>query len=66
MRFARLPEFEKELKHLQKKYRSLEEDLSMLEVFLTNYPKGFPPKVVQVSNLIFPRKSGHNEELVVV
>lgn len=39
-RFDRTPEFEKDFKRLGKKYRSLDEDLSLLEALLSKYPKG--------------------------
>lgn len=39
-RFNRLPEFEKELKRLANKYRSLPDDLSRLEKVLTQSPTG--------------------------
>lgn len=51
MRFTNLPEFDKEFKHLLKKYRTLEEDLPVLKSYLEKYPKGFPPIVFPVSNL---------------
>ena len=38
--FNRLPEFEKELKKLIKKYRSLEQDLKVLEQILETVPTG--------------------------
>lgn len=51
MIFSRLPAFERELKQLLKKYRSLEEDLETLQKFLCAYPRGFPPRVFRINGL---------------
>lgn len=39
--FSKLPEFEKEFSKLSKKYRSLPEDLCVLERIITQNPVGF-------------------------
>jgi hypothetical protein len=39
--FSKLPEFEKEFSKLSKKYRSIPEDLSVLERLIANNPVGF-------------------------
>ena len=51
MEFTKLDEFKKELKHLLKKYRSLEHDLNLLEDFLEAHPRGYEPAVFPISNL---------------
>ncbi len=40
MEFAELPEFSRELKRLQKKYRSLEKDLERFRPYLQEKPRG--------------------------
>lgn len=50
MRFFRTAEFvNKDLKNLVKKYRSLPEDLEVLEKFLAVEPKGHEPLVYPIS-----------------
>lgn len=39
-RFDRTPEFDKDFKRLSKKYRSLDDDLLLLETLLEKFPKG--------------------------
>jgi len=52
MEFSSLPEFNKELRQLLKKYRSLNEDLDLLkERILIKYPKGLPPNIFRVNKL---------------
>ncbi len=51
MVFSSLPEFDRELKSLLKKYRTLEEDLSILKSYLEKYPHGFEPIAFPISNL---------------
>jgi hypothetical protein len=51
MVFSSLPEFDRELKRLLKKYRTLKEDLSVLKSYLEKYPRGFEPIVFPISNL---------------
>ena len=51
MEFTKLDEFKKELKHLLKKYRSLEHDLSLLENFLETHPRGYEPVAFPINNL---------------
>ena len=51
MEFTTLPEFDKELKTLLKKYRTLEKDLNALKIYLEKYPCGFPPIVLPISNI---------------
>ena len=51
MEFEHLPEFDKDLKHLQKRYRSLEEDLVVLRKILTVEPQASPPRSFTISGL---------------
>jgi hypothetical protein len=51
MKFSSLREFEKELKTLLKKYRTLSNDLEGLKKLLSVYPRGFPPGIVRISGL---------------
>jgi mRNA-degrading endonuclease RelE of RelBE toxin-antitoxin system len=51
MQFSTLPEFDKEFKHLNRKYRSLEEDLDVIKSVLEKYPRGFEPRIFRISNL---------------
>ena len=51
MEFAKLPEFEKDLKHLQKKYRSLNEDLDVVIMILSKMPDERPPFSFRIDNL---------------
>lgn len=44
-------EFEKDLKKLLKKYRSLENDLEVLKKVIIVNPNGIPGKIVQISEL---------------
>ena len=51
MQFSSLPEFDRELRNLIKKYRSLEADIEVLKSILEKYPRGFAPRVFRISNL---------------
>jgi hypothetical protein len=51
MKFASVPEFERELKVLLKKYRTLGEDMEVLNRVLTKYPRGYAPVIVRISGL---------------
>lgn len=52
MNFSCLSEFNKDFEKLLKKYLTLEEDLNTLKQFLNKYPKGFPPIIFPISNLV--------------
>lgn len=58
MRFCETHEFQKDLKKLKKKYRSLSNDLKVLEQYLRESPEGHVPAVYPVSfkelNLVIP------------
>ena len=43
MKFEQLDEFEKDLKRLRKKYRSLEDDLDIIKKVLAVFPHARPP-----------------------
>ncbi len=49
--FERLPEFEKDLKKLLKKYRSLNEDLEVLTKVLRDEPEENPPFSFRIDGL---------------
>ena len=51
MEFDRLPEFEKDLKRLLKKYRSLNEDLEEVKTILRKKPDERPPFSFRIDNL---------------
>ncbi|MBP9790783.1 MAG: hypothetical protein KBF92_10780 [Bacteroidia bacterium] len=51
MNFVELPEFQKDLKILLKKYRSLNEDLTVVKQVLTASPQARPPFSFQIDNL---------------
>lgn len=51
MEFSSLPEFDKELRRLLKKYRTLEEDLEVLKKILSISSHPNPPQTVRVSGL---------------
>lgn len=51
MEFSSLTEFEKELKALLKKYRTLRDDLEVLKKVLRIHPRVHPPVVVRISGL---------------
>jgi mRNA-degrading endonuclease RelE of RelBE toxin-antitoxin system len=51
MEFERLPEFKKELKNLLKKYRTLEQDLEVVQLDLEDEPGESPPFSSRISNL---------------
>jgi len=51
MEFAKLPEFEKDMKHLLKKYRSLNEDLEVVRMILSKMPDERPPFSFRIDNL---------------
>ena len=51
MNFVELPEFQKDLKILLKKYRSLNEDLNVVKQVLTTSPHARPPFSFQIDNL---------------
>ncbi len=46
-----LPEFDKDLKALLKKYRTLNEDLEIIKMILNNQPDERPPFSFQIDNL---------------
>ena len=58
MEFASLPEFERDLKKLQRKYRTLEEDLEIVKKVLSVQPKEQPPLSFRVS--------GYNDQTCLV
>ncbi len=49
--FEPVEEFEKDLKRLLKKYKSLESDLEILKKVIPVNPAGIPGKIVQISDL---------------
>jgi mRNA-degrading endonuclease RelE of RelBE toxin-antitoxin system len=49
MLFYNVPEFDKDLKKLKKKYRSLPQDLDVLRKFLNTEPTGHEPAVFPAS-----------------
>ena len=51
MKFIRLSGFEKDLKKLKKKYKTLDEDLLVLEKVLSVSPSPTPPQKVRISDL---------------
>lgn len=51
MEFVRLSEFEKDLKKLKKKYKTLSEDLVVLEKVLSVSASALPPQRVRISDL---------------
>lgn len=51
MTFDELPEFKKDLKNLLKKYRTLEEDLSVVKMILKIKPDERPPFSFRIDNL---------------
>jgi mRNA-degrading endonuclease RelE of RelBE toxin-antitoxin system len=51
MRFKSLSEFEKDLKHLLKKYRSLNSDLEDIKIILRAKPDEQPPYSFRIDNL---------------
>jgi mRNA-degrading endonuclease RelE of RelBE toxin-antitoxin system len=51
MEFIFLPEFEKDLKKLKKKYKTLPDDLAVLEKVLSVSAEPQPPQRVQISSL---------------
>lgn len=51
MTFQSLPEFDKDLKHLIKKYSSLNEDISILKKVLEIFPKERPPFSFRLNNI---------------
>ncbi len=51
MKFNQLPEFEKDLKSLLKKYRTLQEDLEEVKTILKKRPEVRPPFRFEISNL---------------
>jgi mRNA-degrading endonuclease RelE of RelBE toxin-antitoxin system len=51
MEFERLPVFKKELKNLLKKYRTLEQDLEVVQLDLEDEPGESPPFSFRISNL---------------
>ncbi|HLD30447.1 MAG TPA: hypothetical protein VJC03_08890 [bacterium] len=51
MEFSRRPEFEKEFRHLLRKYRTLEDDLELLKKYLENLPRGYDPAVFRITGL---------------
>ena len=51
MEFDTLPEFEKDLKQLLKRYRTLKEDLSEIKTILKKKPNERPPFSFQIADL---------------
>lgn len=51
MIFESIPEFEKDLKHLQKKYKSLPEDLEVVQLILTHRPDEHVPFSFRIPDL---------------
>lgn len=51
MLFDTLPEFDKDFKRLQKKYRSLQSDLDDVKIILKARPKARPPFSFTIDNL---------------
>jgi len=51
MRFTSIPEFDKELHILSKRWRSLKDDLERLKSFLQQAPQGYPPGIIRISGL---------------
>ena len=51
MIFEYLAEFEKDLKKLSKRFRSLNEDLEVLKKVLADNPRACPPNRLLISNL---------------
>jgi len=51
MEFNQLPEFEKDLKTLLKKYRTLNDDLAEVKVILRKRPNERPPFSFRIDNL---------------
>ncbi len=51
MEFNTIPEFDKDLKHLLKKYRSLNDDLVVVKTILTTKPNERPPFSFRIDNL---------------
>lgn len=51
MEYSTLPEFERDLKKLLKKFKTLEEDLVVLKKFLNSTSHPSPPLTVHISNL---------------
>lgn len=51
MIFETLPEFEKDLKFLIKKYRTLNDDIQIVKIILELFPDARPPFSFQIDNL---------------
>ena len=51
IRFEELPEFNKDLKRLLKKYRTLENDLEDIRIALNIYPNAAPPYSFRIDGL---------------
>lgn len=51
MEFTNLVDFDKQLKKLLIKYRTLKDDLDVLKKILKTYPRGYLPAIVRVSGL---------------
>lgn len=51
MEFAKLPEFGKDMKHLLKKYRSLNEDPDVVRMILSKMPDERAPFSFRIDNL---------------
>ncbi|MEZ4771596.1 MAG: hypothetical protein R3D00_00355 [Bacteroidia bacterium] len=49
--FEEVPEFRKDLKHLLKKYRTLEEDLAVVKKVLNDEPEENPPFSFRINGL---------------
>lgn len=51
MQFSTLPEFDREFKHLLRRYRNLKGDLDVLKSILEKYPRGYEPRIFRISGL---------------
>jgi len=51
MNFEYLTEFQKDLRQLSKRFRSLEDDLETLKKYLSAYPSAMPPTSFLMNNL---------------
>jgi len=51
MKFERLPEFDSDVKFLLKRFRTLQEDLQIVEKVLTVLPEERPPFSVRIDHL---------------
>ena len=51
MIFDELPEYQKDIKRLNKKYTTIEDDINILKKVLSNKPDENPPKSFRINNL---------------